>query len=588
MRKKIEELINYLKAKDNLIYALTYEENELIEDICEAARKMKDPSVSYKIPAKIYTYSRTQGGLMHVDIMNPGAYKEERLVPNIMGTSDVFKFIRSTKHKLANKNENFLRNIGKSFGNNNTEKKEEPKEEENIGSNGVIFILKDLHLYFNDKDVLRFLRDLCEYYKANKGETYCHIIITSPILDIPPELEKICTLYEYPLMDLEEMSKYVSGFCKVCNLDAEQSKQVAQSLVGLTAREAFRALMHSMAKYRPENKICIQDLQEAKMQAVKKSGALDFIVPQHTLNDLGGCDNFKLWVKKVKESLSPEAAAFGVPQPKGAMLVGVPGTSKTVSAEILASYLNLPLLSLNIARVMGSFVGQSEHRIIEALRIAKSVAPCVLLLDECEKVLGGQQSSNQSDAGTLSRVMAQILNFLQEDNTGIITMMTSNDVSQLPPELTRSGRIDAQWMFDLPNEFERGEIIDIYIKKHDLILGETERLYMIQSTENFTGAEIKAAVKEILVNVFYRQKEAGVTELTRNVTIEDVQAGTSNVVTVYQSSKEKIDAFRMYASGRYLNASKSVEEIKTSLKKLNVLANGNKAEAKPKKKMLTL
>ena len=183
--------------------------------------------------------------------------------------------------------------------------------------------------------------------------------------------------------------------------------------------------------------------------------------------------------------------------------------------------------------------------------------------------------------------MSQILNFLQEDNTGIITMMTSNDVSQLPPELTRSGRIDAQWMFDLPNEFERGEIIDIYIKKHDLVLGETERLYMIQSTENFTGAEIKAAVKEILVNVFYRQKEAGVAELTRNVTIEDIQAGTSNVVTVYQSSKEKIDAFRIYASGRYLNASKSVEEIKTSLKKLNVLAN-NKAEAKQKKKMLTL
>ena len=564
MRRKMEEFIRYLRAKDNLIYAFTYEENEFIEDLCSAIRKMTESSSSgFKVPARIFTYTRPTG-MYEIDIMNPLGFDPNRIKTDIRNMNEAFEFVRTTMIKASSK-KNIPNIIEQVASRRNNNKNSEREEEEENNSSPAIFIFKDLHLFFNDKDIMRTLRDLKENYLPAKNQNYCPIIVTSPVMDIPPELEKIFTLYEYPLMDKQEIYEFIKPTADKCKISKEGAEEIAASLVGLTKRECLRALMHSIGKNAPERIIKVQDLHEEKMQIVKKSGALDFIVPQHTLADLGGCDNFKTWVKKVKESMSEEARAFGLPQPKGAMLVGVPGTSKTVSAEILASYLNIPLLSLNIARVMGSFVGQSEHRILEALRIAKSVAPCVLLFDEMEKTLGGVQSSNSSDSGTLSRVMSQILNFLQEDNTGIVTIMTSNDVTQLPPELTRSGRIDAQWMFDLPNEFERSEIADIYLKQANLSLDSAAHTYLVQATENFTGAEIKNVVKEIMVNVFYRQKNAGVKTFNRNVEIEDIKDAVANVVTVWKSSREKIEAFKRYASDRYLNASKSQEELQAAL-----------------------
>ena len=248
------------------------------------------------------------------------------------------------------------------------------------------------------------------------------------------------------------------------------------------------------------------------------------------------------------------------------MLVGIPGTSKTVSAEILASYLGVPLLSLDMAKVMGSLVGQSERQIANALRIAQAVAPCVLLVDECEKAFGGFQSSAQADAGTLSRTMGQLLGFLNKDDTNVITIMTSNDVSILPPELTRTGRLDAQWCFDLPNSEERKEIINIYLKKNKLECGEKELQYFVKQSENYTGAEIRGAVKEMLVSCFYRQKNNGAEKYNRKLTITDIDAGLSGIVTIYKSSKEKIDGFREFAKTRYLNASKPENTKKTIIK----------------------
>jgi SpoVK/Ycf46/Vps4 family AAA+-type ATPase len=437
----------------------------------------------------------------------------------------------------------------------------------------AIFVFKDFHLFLQDKDVLRMIRDIKENYGY---PNYCPIVVTSPLLELPPELEKIFTYYEFPLMDKEEITEKFTT--TLTNLRIEQSviDSVIESSVGLTSREIERALYHSLAKnIVSQNKKTVtpQDIHEEKIQIIKKSGALDFIRPEHTLDDLGGCDNFKLWIKKVKEAMTPEAEAFGIPKPKGAMLVGVPGTSKTVSAEILASYLNIPLLSLDMAKVMGSFVGQSERQIANALRITKSVAPCILVLDEMEKILGGVQSSNSTDSGTLSRVMSQLLNFLQQDNTNVITIMTSNDVSQLPPELTRSGRIDAQWMFDLPNEFERGEIIEIYLKKNKLETDSNTFTYFTTATENFTGAEIKSAVKDAMINSFYRQKANSVENFTRSLTIEDIKSAIDNTVTVWKSNHEKIEAFRTYSKSRYLNASKTLDEIKAESKAKKISNN---------------
>lgn len=554
MREKMKEFVDILRAKDPIIYVNTYEENEFLTDLCEVVRDIVSTNTNYRIPPRIYTYTRPTG-LYQVDIVNPTkAFLPQNVVKDVRNINEAIAFVRNLQHSVTKSNTDIFAAIGQSESNNNRSKKKDDKKEEEE-TQPAIFIFKDLHQYMTDKDVVRFLRDCKEEYF---GDKYCPIIVTSPVTEIPPEVEKLFTYWEYPLMNKEELANTFNKYLGNMMYSDAEKEEIITAACGLTSREVLRAIMHSMAK-NSDKKVRASDIYEEKIQLVKKSGCIDYVTPQYTMDDLGGCDNFKIWMKKMKEALTPEAQEFGVPCPKGAMMVGVPGTSKSASAEILASYLNVPLLSLQMAKVMGSFVGQSERAIANALRIAKSVAPCVLLMDEVEKTFGGVQSSNSTDSGTLSRVMANVLNFLQDDS-GVIVMMTSNDVSQLPPELTRSGRIDVQWLFDLPNKFERGEIIDIYLKKNKLSVDTSVHEYMVDKTENFTGAEIKSAIKDMLVNSYYRQKKANA-ELTHTLAISDVEEAINGTVTVWKSSKEKIQAFRDFSQNRYVNASKSVQEI---------------------------
>ena len=557
MRKTISKLVNLFRSKDNLIFVKTYEENAFICEVCNAIRQINKSEGGFKIPGDVYVYSRTRG-LSKVDIMSPIDYNPETIIKSVKNHMEALRFIEGIQYPSAAKTNNLMSNV--KTGTNS------PKEERGESS---ILIMKDMHLFFQDKDFLRLLRDMKEEY-GDKA-VYCPIIITAPVMDIPPELEKLFTVFDFDLMDKTEVRDYIEPLVKAVNNGKPEEEveraveDITNACMGLTQREIRRALAHSLAK-NSKKQIDAMDIHEEKLQIIKKSNGLDYVEPAHSIDDLGGCANFKEWIYRVKEAMSPEAKEFGIPQPKGAMLVGVPGTSKTVSSEILASYLNVPLVSLDMAKVMGSLVGQSERQVANALQIAKSVAPCVLLIDECEKIFGGYASSASCDAGTLSRVMGQLLTFLNSDNTGVITMMTSNDVSILPPELTRSGRIDCQWMFDLPTASERREIIDIYLRKNNLKCSGKELEYMVEHSENFTGAEIRSAVKDMLVNSFYRQKTGKAKSFTRNLTVDDIQKALDNTVNVYRSSREKIEAFRKLAANRYLNASKPEEagKVKTA------------------------
>lgn len=558
MRQCINKLVNLLRAKDNLIFVNTYEENALVKEICNASRLINEKNLSYKLPTDIYVYTRPDG-LYKLDVMNPLELKSENFIKEVKNHLMALDYISTIQNGVKKNKEDLMQMAGietSSLRSNDEDKK---------GSS--IFIFKDMHLYFNDKDFIRKIRSLKEEYKDKK--TYCPIIFTAPVMEFPSELEKIFTVFDFELMNREDIKKMISPIViKLCSDKpieevSETINSLAFACMGLTEREITRALAHSLAKNNKE-KIDRADIYEEKLQIIRKSNALDYIEPSHNIDDLGGCANFKEWIYKVKEAITPEAKEFGIPQPKGAMLVGVPGTSKTVSAEILASYLGVPLLSLDMAKVMGSLVGQSERQIANALRIAQAVAPCVLLVDECEKAFGGFQSSAQADAGTLSRTMGQLLGFLNRDDTNVITIMTSNDVSILPPELTRTGRLDAQWCFDLPNSEERKEIINIYLKKNKLECEGKELDYFVKQSENYTGAEIRGAVKEMLVSCFYRQKNSGTEKFNRKLTVSDIDAGLSSVVTIYKSSKEKIDGFREFAKTRYLNASKPENTKKTA------------------------
>lgn len=534
MRKCMKELETLLRAKDPCIYIQTYEEEEFIEELCDMISLSTDKNIKSLNVAK---WSKTEG-LTTVDINSPNIYNPNAINKELMAIPKFFEHINNNQYQ--SKTKDVLETIAGVKKSNN--------------STNTIYVARDLHMYLDNKDVRRMIRDLKE---SPHTASYCPIIILAPTIEIPCELEKIFTIFEYGLMDKDDI---LENFGKIFDNDTD----ILNACVGLTSREIFRALMHSAAKNPNSSKdhkynIKLKDIMDEKLQIVKKSGALDYIVPQHTLDDLGGNQSFKNYIKEMKISITPQAKEFGISYPKGYMSVGIAGTSKSCSAEILASYLNVPLLSLDLSRIMGSFVGQSERQISNALRIAEACSPCVLLIDEAEKLFGGYQSSNNSDSGTLSRVMAQMLQFTQKD-TNVIVVMTSNDVSQLPPEFTRSGRLDTQWYFSLPTEEERAEIANIYLKKSDIVLSDELFTEFIKLTDNFTGAEIKTAVKNILLKSFFRQMHDSQENLGKNFVLSDIQNAVSSVVPLFISNKEKISALENRMKGRVRYASSYKKE----------------------------
>lgn len=546
LRKCMKQLASFLDAKDTCLYVQTYEEVEFVRDVCTLVRGL----APYKIPtidpdkAEVYTYSRFEG-LYKVNLNNIHDKQAYEPIKDVKNITQLFQFIRKKQNNEDTSVSSF----------NGFDFKEEISQgqESNTGEVQVsgcsIFILKDMHLFF-DKDTIRAFRDL----KEDMEEIYYSpIIVTSPTIDLPCELEKLFTYFSYDIPEVDDIFNMLCPDLSVAEYTNEEILNIANSCVGLTEREISRALFHSLAAYED---IDVRIIQEEKVQIVKKSGALDYLTPEQTLEDTGGYPNFKVWVKELKNAMEPEAITYGVPQPKGAMLVGLPGNGKTMAAEVIANYLNIPLLQLDLARIMGSFVGQSEKQIANALRLAKACAPCVMLIDEAEKLFSGIQSSGQCDSGTLSRVLAQLLQFLQESNTGVITIMTSNNVFELPPELTRSGRLDAQWYFGFPNVQERREILDIYLAKNKLVVPTTNLMNkLVRDTDNYSGAELKEVVKHLVIKAYYRQKEAGITEMNRNVTLDDINRSVASVIPVYVSSQEKVTEFIKLAKGRYRIAS---------------------------------
>lgn len=548
LRKCAEQLAALLRARDTCIYAQTYEEEQFIGDVCNLVTGIApyktdlDPDTT-----EVYTYSRFEG-LHLLKTQCPFNKMEREHIENVKNIPQLFHFIWDKQNMIdsANYDDGFPE-MEDAEQRAKQEASDYDGDSKQRAQGATIFILKDMHMFF-DKEVIRAIRDIKESAFAIR---YTPIIVTSPTLDLPCELEKIFTLYEYSVMDYEDCYQEIYEPGIAANFSEEKIAELARSCTGLTFREIMRAFQHSRAIHRD---ICTKAIHEEKIQIVKKSGVLDFLTPKQTMEDTGGYENLKTWIRKLKISLDPEAKAYGIPQPKGAMFVGLPGNGKTMAAEVIANYLGVPLLQLDLARIMGSFVGQSERAIANALRVAKACAPCVLLIDESEKLFGGYKSSSNTDSGTLSRVLAQLLQFLQDDNTGVITIMTSNNVFELPPELTRNGRLDAQWYFGFPNADERREIFDIYLRKNTLNVPENVLRYLIGETKNYSGAEIKDVVKNLVVNAFYRQKNEGIVP-TRDIIVDDAKKAIASVIPVYVSSEEKIKSFIDIAKGRYLTAS---------------------------------
>ena len=271
MRQCINKLVNLFRAKDNLLFVNTYEENALVKEICNASRLINEKKLTYNIPADIYVYTRPDG-MYKLDIMNPLELKPENHIKEVKNHLMALDFIDSLQNNVKKNKEDLMQMAG--IESDSLRGKTEDKK----GSS--IFIFKDMHLYFGDKDFIRKIRNLKEEYGDKK--TYCPIIFTAPVMELPPELEKIFTVFDFELMNRDDIRKMISPMliklCKDKPVDevSETIDSIASACMGLTEREITRALAHSLAKNNKE-KIDREDIYEEKLQIIRKSNALDYV-----------------------------------------------------------------------------------------------------------------------------------------------------------------------------------------------------------------------------------------------------------------------------------------------------------------------
>ncbi|MCW5940139.1 MAG: AAA family ATPase [Fimbriimonadaceae bacterium] len=401
------------------------------------------------------------------------------------------------------------------------------------------FLLKDFHPYLKDSRVVRLLRDLSSRLRG-RDQT---LFLSAPTLNLPVELEKDVTVVEYPLPEEKEILGQVEGVIASVkgrpgvnvDLSHDEKELIVRSAQGLTADEIESALARSLVETKSLN---VEQIIEEKKQIVRKSGMLQFYPADNNLDDIGGHDLLKEWLKRRSKSFTDAAREFGIPYPKGVLLLGVQGCGKSLVAKAVSAAYSLPMLKMDVGRVFGSLVGQSEDNMRRAIRIAESLAPCILWIDELEKGFAGMGSSGVSDSGTTARVFATFLTWMQEKTKPVFLVATANDVSALPPELLRKGRFDEIFFIDLPDLDERKEIFRIHLTKRKRDPRKFKVPELAKLTDGFSGAEIEQVVVGALNKAFDEGRELSFSDLS-----EECQAQ----VPLSRMMAEDIAALREWA-----------------------------------------
>jgi SpoVK/Ycf46/Vps4 family AAA+-type ATPase len=415
----------------------------------------------------------------------------------------------------------------------------------------AVFLLKDFPAHIADRMVIRKLRDLSHALKT----TYKTLIILGPTLKLPNELEKDVTVVDYPLPDFEELGSMLDGIVQSVkdnaqiksNLTSAQREQIIKAAQGLTSAEAENVFAKSLVEAQGFD---IGVVVTEKEQIIRKTGMLEYYRATEQFADVGGMDDLKGWLNSRASALTDKARDFGLPHPKGVMLLGVQGCGKSLCCKAIASLWNLPLLRLDVGKVFSGIVGSSEENVRRAISIAESVAPAILWVDEVEKGFAGTRGSGLSDGGTTARVFASFVTWLQEKTAPVFVVATANDISQLPPEFLRKGRFDEIFFVDLPSTAERREILNIHLKKRKRDPASFDLDIVASKTEGFSGAEIEQTVIDALYTAF----GAG-TELTTDHLLQSAQAS----VPLSTTMEERIEDLRMWAAKRCRMASSANE-----------------------------
>jgi SpoVK/Ycf46/Vps4 family AAA+-type ATPase len=416
----------------------------------------------------------------------------------------------------------------------------------------AIFVFKDFHPFLtkNNFAIVRKLKEIALHLK-NSFKT---IILLSPTMEIPTELEKEITLLNFPLPTHQELGALldriiddVKQFRQVkIDLDEAGRERLLQAALGLTLGEAENVFAKIIVK---DERLSGEDVNEVfaeKQQIIRKSGLLDYYATDESFANVGGLTILKDWLQKRALAFSDEARKFGLPAPKGILMLGVQGCGKSLCAKAVSSLWQLPLLRFDMGRMFGSLVGSSEENVRRAIAVAESVAPAILWVDEIDKAFAGSQGSGSTDGGTTARVFGTFLTWLSEKKAPVFVVATANDISQLPPELMRKGRLDEIFFVDLPSEGERSDIFAIHVAKRGRDPQAFDLKALAACSGEFSGAEIEEAVNSALYEAFYGQQE---------LTTDHILQALRETVPLSKTMDEQINRLRSWAEGRARNAS---------------------------------
>jgi ATP-dependent 26S proteasome regulatory subunit len=499
----VRELDIMIRARYPLIHLASWEEQRL-DVILE--------SLANKHGRVLHTWSATQGLRKIV-----GA----RYVPPMDGTKDPVEVLQAV-HKLS-----------------------EPS----------LVVLKDFHPFLNDPIVVRWLRELAHHLKT----TFTTLILLSPSLTIPVELEKDISVVDVPLPSFEDLSRLLSEIVDVLrkknraviDLERGEGDLLVKAAQGLTLSEAENAFAKAIAKDDRLDATDVALILEEKRQVIRKSGLLEYYPVDEGLRQIGGLDNLKFWLGRRAPAFTEAARRFGLPEPKGLLLLGVQGCGKSLTAKAVAAQWSLPLLRLDVGRIFSGLVGSSEENLRKAIHVAESVAPAVLWIDEIEKGLSGVASSGMTDSGVTARIFGGLLTWLQEKSAPVFVIATANRIEALPPELLRKGRFDEIFFVDLPSPEERLEIFDIHLRKRRRESTRYDLHELVRLSEGFSGAEIEQAVVEGLYHAFPEGKDLEQSHLAKAI---------AETLPLATTMKEDIARLRDWARTRTRPASASPEE----------------------------
>ncbi|HEX4122733.1 MAG TPA: AAA family ATPase [Verrucomicrobiae bacterium] len=418
----------------------------------------------------------------------------------------------------------------------------------------AIFIFKDFHPFLTRSHfaVVRKLKEIALHLKDSMKT----IVLISPVLEIPPELEKEITVLNHPLPSREDLAVLLdSVIADVARskqvrieLDGPSREKLLQAALGLTLGEVENVFAKILVKYQRLDVDGIEEVFSEKQQIVRKSGLLEYHAATENFGNVGGLAVLKEWLNKRAAAFSDEARAFGLPAPRGILMLGVQGCGKGLCAKAVANQWQLPLLRFDIGRMFGSLVGSSEQNIRRAIAVAESIAPAILWVDEIDKAFAGSLGSGSSDGGTASRVFGTFLTWLSEKTAPVFVVATANDISQLPPELFRKGRLDEIFFVDLPGQEEREEIFRIHIAKRGRDPLKFNVSACADSSLDFSGAEIEEAVNSALYDAFSARQE---------LTTAHIVQAISETVPLAKTMDEQIHRLRTWADGRARNASRA-------------------------------